>query len=74
MPSYRFIMHNGGDHAVEIECPNDKAARMEARMAFAEAAHDTLLDAENFEMTMTVEEQGRVIYRGRFVFDAGDVN
>ncbi len=74
MPAYRFITHNSGDHAVEIECQDDKAARKEARKAFAEAAHDALVDEENFEMSMTVETKGKVIYRARFSFDASDVN
>lgn len=75
MPAYRFITHNGGDHAVEIECPDDKSARREARQAIAEAAHDALVDTDQIEMTMTVEAaSGKVIYRGRFSVDAGDVN
>ncbi|MGO4405685.1 hypothetical protein AB4Z10_15660 [Bosea sp. RAF48] len=74
MPRYRFITRNGGDHAVEIECPNDKAARIEARKAFAEAAHDALVDSDQIEMTMTVDEGGRVIFRGLFSFAAMDVN
>jgi len=74
MPRYRFITNNGGDHAVEIECQDDKVARQEARKAFAEAAHDAMVDADDFEMTMTVEAKGKVIYRARFSFDAGDVN
>ncbi len=69
MPAYRFTTHNRGDHAVEIECWDDKAARREARKAFAEAAHDALVDEDDFEMTMTVEANGRMIYRARFSFD-----
>lgn len=74
MPQYRFITRNGGDHAVEIDCPDDKAARREARKAFAEAAHDALIDEDTFEMTIIVENNGRVVYRGRSSFDVGDVN
>ncbi|WP_377840221.1 DUF6894 family protein [Bosea sp. UC22_33] len=74
MPLYRFITSNTGDHAVEIECPDDKAARQEARKALAEAAHDALVDADASEMSMTVETEGRVIYQARFSFAASEVN
>lgn len=74
MPLYRFITSNTDDHAIELECPDDKAARQEARKAFAEAAHDALVDADASEMTMTVETQGRVIFRARFSFAASEVN
>lgn len=74
MPVYRFITHNGGDHSVELDCRDDKAARLEGRQAFADAAHDALVDADVSEMTMTVEVQGRVIYRSKFCVEGGDVN
>ncbi|WP_156407076.1 DUF6894 family protein [Bosea sp. Root670] len=74
MPLYRFITNNGGSHHVDLDLPSDLAARREARKAFAEAAHDALTDSDRCEMTMLVERDERVIYRGRISFDSGDVN
>ncbi|MGO4175884.1 DUF6894 family protein [Bosea sp. TAF32] len=73
MPMYRFITNNGGSHFVDLDFPDDKAARQEARAAFAEAAHDALTETDNCEMTMLVQAGDRTIYRGRISFESGDV-
>ncbi|MGO4175621.1 DUF6894 family protein [Bosea sp. TAF32] len=74
MPLYRFITNNDRSHSVDLDLPSDIAARREARKAFAEAAYDALADSDRCEMTMQVELNRRVIYRGRIAFDCGDVN
>lgn len=72
MPNYRFVTNNGGAHQVEVELPDDGAARKEAREAFADAARDALVDSDSLEMTMNVETEGRVIYRARLAFSVRD--
>lgn len=74
MPYYRFTTHDVGEHTVDLELPNDTAARQEARKAFAEAARDALADIDDYQMAMTVETGGRTIYRARIAFNSGDAD
>ena len=73
MPVYRFITDDGGPHYVDLELPNDAAARSEGRKAFAEAAHDALADGDHCEITMEVMQAERIIYRGHIAFDSRDI-
>ncbi|MGO4175581.1 DUF6894 family protein [Bosea sp. TAF32] len=73
MPMYRFITNSGGSHFVDLDLPDDKAARQEARTAFAEAAHDALTETDNCEITMLVQAGERPVYRGRISFESADV-
>jgi hypothetical protein len=72
MPKYRFVTTNGGAHRVDLEFPDDIAARNEAKTAFAEAAHDALIECDKLEMTMDVETNGRTIYHAHIAFEFGN--
>jgi hypothetical protein len=74
MPLYRFITDNGASHRIDLDLPDDASARREARKAFTDAAHDALTDSDKCEMTLRVELNERVLYRGRLAFDSSDIN
>ena len=73
MPTYRFITDNGSSHYVDLDLPNDRAARAEGRRAFSEAAHDILTDGDHGELTFQVQNAERTIYRGHITFLSTDI-